>query len=107
MSKQKNKVRIPQQQRGIQTKNQIIEAAMKLFSEKGFHATNSKEIAKEAGVATGCFYSYFTDKKAVFCAALQIYLDQFNALLQEHIVGINRENLDNMMQMSFNSPWSI
>jgi AcrR family transcriptional regulator len=94
MSALKNKTRIPQQQRGIHTKKQIIEAAMRLFSEKGFHATNSKEIAEEAGVATGCFYSYFTDKKAVFYEALQIYLDQFTAILQEHITEIHRENLD-------------
>lgn len=94
MSEQKNKARIPQQQRGIQTKKQIIEAAMGLFSKKGFHATNSKEIAKEAGVATGCFYSYFTDKKAVFFEALKIYLDQFNTIFREHIAGVYRKNLD-------------
>jgi AcrR family transcriptional regulator len=94
MSEQKNKVRIPQQQRGIQTKKQIIAAAMRLFSQKGFHATNSKEIAEAAGVATGCFYSYFTDKKAVFYEALQLYLDQFNAILQKHITEIHRGNFD-------------
>jgi AcrR family transcriptional regulator len=94
MSEQKNKARIPQQQRGIQTKRQIIDAAMKLFSEKGFHATNSKEIAKAAGVATGCFYAYFTDKKAVFLEALKIYLDQFNSIFKENIAEIYGKNLD-------------
>ncbi|MDP4092145.1 MAG: TetR/AcrR family transcriptional regulator, partial [Bacillota bacterium] len=77
-------VRIPKQKRSLNTKNQIVEAAMKLFSEKGYHGTNTKEIAKEAGVATGCFYSYFTDKKSVFKEALLIYCNQFNTILREH-----------------------
>ncbi len=94
MSKSKTKTRIPQQQRSIQTKKQIIDAAMKLFSEKGFHATNSKEIAKEAGVATGCFYSYFTDKKAVFIEALKIYFEEFGFIFQEHVAKLKNEHLD-------------
>jgi AcrR family transcriptional regulator len=86
-----NKPRIPKQQRSIQTKRQIIEAAMKLFSQKGYHGTNSKEIAKEAGVATGCFYAYFSDKKEVFMAALEIYFDQFNNITQIHIAKLTLE----------------
>lgn len=94
MKNQRNITRIPQQQRSIQTKKQIIDAAMRLFSEKGFHATNSKEIAAAAGVATGCFYSYFTDKKAVFAEAVKIYLEQFNRIFQEHVAGLYSNELD-------------
>lgn len=82
MKEQKDKARQPKQQRSIQTKKQIMDAAMTLFSEKGFYTTNTKEIAKEAGVATGCFYSYFKDKKAVFMEALVIYYEQFNKNIQ-------------------------
>ncbi len=48
-----------------------MDAAMRLFSEKGFHRTNTKEIAREAGVATGSFYAYFKNKKSVFLAIYQ------------------------------------
>ncbi len=85
MCKSGEKVRIPKQERSLNTKKQIIEAAMKLFSEKGYHGTNTKEIAKEAGVATGCFYSYFIDKRAVFKDAIVIYCDQFNNILRDHV----------------------
>jgi AcrR family transcriptional regulator len=61
---------------------------MKLFAQKGYHGTNSKEIAKEAGVATGCFYAYFSNKKEVFMATLEIYLDQFNNITQTHIAKL-------------------
>jgi AcrR family transcriptional regulator len=39
-------------------------------------------------------FSYFPDKKAVFFEALQIYLDRFNTIFQEHMAGVYRENLD-------------
>ena len=54
--------RIPRQERSIGKKLQITEAGLKLFSEKGYHNTNTKEIAAEAGVSVGTFYAYFEDK---------------------------------------------
>jgi AcrR family transcriptional regulator len=67
------KVRTPRQERGIRTRDLILEAGERLFSDKGFHGTNSKEIAAIAGVSVGSFYSYFKDKKAVFFAVLERY----------------------------------
>lgn len=56
----------PKQRRAGETKARILDAALELFSDKGFHGTNTKEIAAAAGVATGTLYRYFRDKKAVF-----------------------------------------
>jgi DNA-binding transcriptional regulator YbjK len=47
------KTRIPRQNRSVQTRDKIIIAALELFSEKGFHSTNSKEITARAGVSIG------------------------------------------------------
>lgn len=58
----------PRQERAQGTKDKITDAALALFGEKGFHATNTKEIASRAGVATGTLYRYFVDKKALFIA---------------------------------------
>jgi len=69
----KNTIRIPKQERSRETKLSIINAGLKLFSEKGFYKTNSKEIAREAGVSIGSFYMYFTDKKALFREVLVDY----------------------------------
>ena len=60
------KTRVPQQKRGIETRNRIIEAARTLFSRDGYHGTNAKEITAEAGVSVGSFYAYFKDKKELF-----------------------------------------
>ncbi len=70
------KIRMPRQERGIATRNKILEAGRKLFSEKGFYKTNSKEIAKAAGVATGTFYMYFKDKKPLFLEIFAVYYEQ-------------------------------
>jgi len=72
--KKRSKTRIPQQKRSIEKKNKIMDAAMALFSEKGIHNTNSKEIAAKAEVATGTFYSYFPDKKKLLTELVDIYL---------------------------------
>ena len=69
----KNTIRIPKQERSRETKRSIINAGLKLFSEKGFYKTNSKEIAREAGVSIGSFYIYFPDKKALFREVLVDY----------------------------------
>ncbi|HRX15998.1 MAG TPA: TetR/AcrR family transcriptional regulator [Spirochaetota bacterium] len=68
-----SKIRVPQQDRSKESKNSIIEAGLQLFSEKGYYKTNSKEIAKRAGVSIGSFYMYFADKKALFMEVVELY----------------------------------
>jgi AcrR family transcriptional regulator len=63
-------IREPKQQRSIEKKNKIIKAGLELFSEKGYHNTNTAQIAKRAGVSTGIVYNYFADKKDIFIAVL-------------------------------------
>jgi AcrR family transcriptional regulator len=66
MGKESLKTRVPQQKRGIETRNRILEAARTLFSRDGYTGTNAKEITAEAGVSVGSFYAYFKDKKELF-----------------------------------------
>jgi AcrR family transcriptional regulator len=49
----------------IARRNQILDAATKVFAEKGFHPTTIKDIAKEAGIADGTIYNYFENKTAL------------------------------------------
>lgn len=78
----KNITRIPKQERSKETKRSIINTGLKLFSEKGFYKTNSKEIAREAGVSIGTFYIYFQDKKALFKEVLVDYHKKIRAVLE-------------------------
>jgi AcrR family transcriptional regulator len=43
-------------------RNQILDAAVEVFAEKGFHHTTTKDIASRAGIAEGTIYNYFEGK---------------------------------------------
>mgnify|MGYP002626433124 CR=1 FL=1 len=58
----KGKVR---QARAAETRKRIVAAAKKLITEKGFENVSIEEIAKEAEVSTGSFYTYFKRKEDI------------------------------------------
>ncbi|WP_171051659.1 TetR family transcriptional regulator [Alteribacter natronophilus] len=61
--------------------NQILDAAMKVLSEGGFEKTPVSRIVKEAGVAQGTFYLYFSSKSEVVPAiAERIFNEQMAAI---------------------------
>jgi AcrR family transcriptional regulator len=51
---------------GIERRQQLLDAAARLFSERGYAQTRIVDICKEAGVAKGLFYWYFETKEEVF-----------------------------------------
>lgn len=66
----------------LQKKNEIrrqrlLEAAKKLFSEKGFYSTYVDEIIKEAGVGKGTFYRNFKNKDDIFVSLLFMFLNDW------------------------------
>jgi AcrR family transcriptional regulator len=67
---------MPQRRNSIQTKENLLTAAMELISEKGYHQTNTNEIAARAGTAVGSFYAYFKDKKAILLELIKRHLDE-------------------------------
>ncbi len=48
-----------------ETRERIFNAALTLFHERGFETATMREIAVEAGVATGAAYYYFASKDAI------------------------------------------
>jgi AcrR family transcriptional regulator len=53
------------------TREKILEAALELFRERGFDDATMRDIAREAGVATGLAYYYFKSKDAIVLAFYQ------------------------------------
>lgn len=54
-------------------REQILEAAGRVFSQKGFHAANVSDIAAEAGVSQGTVYHYFDSKESIFMAFFEAW----------------------------------
>jgi AcrR family transcriptional regulator len=51
-----------------ETRTKILDTALRLFRERGFPQTTMREIASEAGVATGAAYYYFRSKDELVMA---------------------------------------
>jgi AcrR family transcriptional regulator len=62
-----------QEERSQRSRNQILEAALELFSHHGYGATSMRDIARAAHVSTGNVYHHFRDKEAIFNELLSQY----------------------------------
>ncbi|HEY0602243.1 MAG TPA: TetR/AcrR family transcriptional regulator [Herpetosiphonaceae bacterium] len=63
--------KLPQEQLSSLRRNQILDAAGKLFATKGFHPTTTKDVAREAGLAEGTIYIYFKNKPALLLGIME------------------------------------
>ena len=59
------------------TKREILEAALELFSVQGFEATSISQIASAVGIRKASLYSHFENKQAILDALVQDVLEQY------------------------------
>ena len=82
---------VPARQRRKETRPQeLLDAALELFVEKGFAATRSEEVAQRAGVSKGTLYLYYPSKHELFKAVVRQNLSNLIAEgleLSKHFVG--------------------
>ena len=72
-------------EQGRERKQQLVDAAMELFADRGYAATRISDICAEAGVAKGLFYWYFPTK-----------VDLFNELVRTMRQRLRRAQADAM-----------
>jgi AcrR family transcriptional regulator len=63
-------------------RRQILDAAVRVFARRGFHACRVSDIADEAGVAYGLVYHYFSSKDEIIDT---VFLERWNVLL--HVIA--------------------
>ena len=56
----------PLSERGLRTRERLLEAAEEVFAELGYHDASIVKITEAAGVGQGTFYLYFSGKKEIF-----------------------------------------
>lgn len=66
-----------------QRKIEIIESAISLFAERGFHSTSIQDITEHAGISKGAFYNYFSSKEEVMIALFHYYNDKITQTISE------------------------
>lgn len=72
-------------------REQIIQAAGRVFARRGFHPAKVEEIAQEAGVGKGTVYEYFSSKRQLF---------------QEMLVQVSERNLEGL-KAAISGPGSV
>ncbi len=82
----------------IRAKKRIVEAAIQVFAEKGFHQAKMTDIAKKLGVSKGTIYQYFKSKDELFEAVVQI---PFSRVREEPLLALLESG--NLLDITSNS----
>lgn len=64
---------------------QIIDAAVEVIAENGYHQSQVSKIAKQAGVADGTIYLYFKNKEDILISLFKEKMGQFIERIEEDI----------------------
>ena len=61
------------------TKQEILDVALELFSRQGYEATSISSIADAVGIRKASLYSHFSSKQAILDEIVKIVLEQYDA----------------------------
>ncbi len=65
----------------------ILDAAVRVFAEKGFHGARISDVADAAGVADGTIYLYFKNKDDLLLSIFEEKMDQLTGGLRDALTG--------------------
>ena len=70
------------EERKAQNRAKLLEAARRVFAQKGLGEATARDIVRETDLASGTFYNYFADKEDAFRALLHEMADRSRALVR-------------------------
>jgi len=70
-------------------RRQIIDASIRIFSQKGYHHTKVQDITSLIGISTGTFYIYFKNKRDLF---MEVIDDVFRTIVHDAARAIRNES---------------
>src|SRR5882757_768654 len=73
--------------KSVETRQRILDAALSLFRKKGFEAATMRDVAQEAGVATGAAYYYFPSKDAIVTEFYRQSCDEMQPKIEAALKG--------------------
>ncbi len=76
-------------------KDRILDAAIKLFAEKGFDATSVDEIAKNAEINKAMIYYYFSSKEELLSSIIRKSINEFTSIIE----NINLSSFKNLEEI--------
>jgi AcrR family transcriptional regulator len=67
-------------------KQQIMDAALQVFSREGLHTARMDDIAEEAGLSKGALYWYFNSKDKIIASLLTTFFDREFSKIEEWVM---------------------
>jgi AcrR family transcriptional regulator len=83
--------RLTREEKKAQTRERLIEAAARVFAEKGFAATSLDEVADAAGLTKGAVYSNFENKEDLVRAVLEVHDQRLHSISEDVGTGTRDE----------------
>jgi AcrR family transcriptional regulator len=80
-------------------KEQIIEATLKLYANRGYYLTNIKDITRAVGISSPTFYRYFKDKRELFVETIEYVVKNFKKQIRTELRG--EKNLTRRSEIMF------
>ncbi len=93
-----------------EAKSRILEAANRVFAEKGYHEATMDDIAKRLGVSKGAIYLYFASKEDLFEAMCKTAPQAFKEILyssfgaETNPIQSATQFFDKMLKLSASNP---
>ena len=84
-------------------RQQILDAALKLFAQKGYAATTVREIVDTVGITAPSLYYYFGNKEGLYMELMQTHCAQIDSVLESHLhtSASARNRLKNLVDKIF------
>ncbi|RKQ36753.1 TetR/AcrR family transcriptional regulator [Kocuria tytonis] len=86
-----------------QRREQLLDTALRVFSDGGYHATSMDEIAAAAGVSKPVLYQHFPGKRELFLALVQYTLTDLSQRLEDSLsaADTHRDRVQNVIVTHF------
>ncbi|HZB90398.1 MAG TPA: helix-turn-helix domain-containing protein [Stellaceae bacterium] len=75
--------------RKAESRQRLLDAARRLFIERGYDATRPQDIARAADVGYGTFYLHFADKRECFLAFAEAARSELHSAVNERLAGVD------------------
>jgi AcrR family transcriptional regulator len=85
--------RTPSQARSRALVERIVEAAARVFDERGYAAATTNHVAEGAGVSIGSLYQYFASKDELLVALAERHVDEALPAVRAHVAEIEAARL--------------
>lgn len=105
------------------TKDRIIEAALELFSQRGYDGVSVRDIARAVGIRESSLYNHFANKRAIFDGIVDFCVQQSEVYFRRSALpfdagddvsiyrGIGIEDLQGLIERTFrfffDDPWNL